>query len=361
MFKETDENGFCSIVMAVYNGENYIREQLQSLFLQTRKPDEIIVSDDGSTDHTCEIIQEEFSKHPEIKTVLLHHHLEYKSIQEIDVPTHSNMFKCSQNFEFLARQVTMRYVFFCDQDDVWDLNKVEWFYRTSKEYPHAGLIFCDYKDIDEKLNPIRPSTKYEFLQSYQDFALLPPKKLLVEAIKGCMVPGMCMCLRNDALKRCIPFSHYTFHDYWCLLVVAGSYPAVYIPQPLVLYRHHSSNVTASTGNISFKSLMRHIHGYRETIWNDYSNMQDFKKRGYTIQLPDQFIEQQENWYLSRLRFNREHKFFACVAYILRSHKSYSKYAHDPAFYIINDLVSILDVKFDRIRRRLSKIKAQCCQ
>lgn len=349
MSEKKIELGFCTVIMAVYNGEKYIRDQLRSLFLQTRKPDEIIISDDGSTDRTCEIIQEEFARHPEIKTKLLYHQSEQDNeILGIEVPVHSSMFKCSRHFEFLARQATMQYVFFCDQDDVWNLEKVECFYQASREYPQAGLIFSNHQDVDENLKKVTVKNKHSILQRYLQTTLLPAEEFLAEEIRGNMAPGMCMCLRKDVLEKCIPFSYYTFHDYWCMLVAASQYPVVYIPRPLVQYRHHSSNVTASTGKrTTIESLKRHVRGYPETVWNDYSYMQDLRQRGIAIRLPDQFLEKQEDWYRIRLQYIRERKYFPYIKYTWRSYKLYKQYTGDPCFYIINDRLSILDGKLRR--------------
>lgn len=317
---------------------------MNSLFNQTVLPDEIIVSDDGSTDGTCTIVEEEFLNHVEVSTKLLHH--AKTNIMGKGIPVHSSMFKSARNFEFLAQQATMQYVFFCDQDDVWDLKKIECFYQAIKRYPEAGAIFSDYKRVDSELNPIKPYINSTYLCQYEQITQLPASEFLTRQLKSGQVLGMTLCLRNDVLRSCIPFSYYTYHDYWCMLVATSSEPIIYIPQQLTLYRNHFSNVSAGGGkHLTIKALLQYIHDYRTTIWNDYSYMQDFKKIRRTVDLPPLFLENQDNWYITRMKLIDTGKLFSYITYLLRSYRLYKLYSGEPIHYILNDILSIFHVKF----------------
>ena len=98
-----------SIALCTYNGEKFIAEQLQSLFDQTVKADEIVVSDDGSKDKTLEIINE----------------FKNKNDIPIRILEHKENFGVFKNFEYCIKQCNGDIVFTCDQDDYWMPTKLE--------------------------------------------------------------------------------------------------------------------------------------------------------------------------------------------------------------------------------------------
>src|SRR6478736_1009903 len=119
-----------SVVMAVYNGEKYIKDQLNSILSQIDDSTEVIISDNGSIDNTLEIIKE--FKDPRIK---LYQNEEYKG--------------SAFNFEFGLKKASGNIIFLSDQDDVWLENKV----TVVKEYlKRYDLIITDCKIVDENLN-----------------------------------------------------------------------------------------------------------------------------------------------------------------------------------------------------------------
>lgn len=105
-------NNKISIAMAAYNGEKYIRQQIESMCEQTIKPDEIIISDDGSSDSTVSIIKELIHKYSSKGIVI-------KLLQ--DNPRHGY---CG-NFEWAISHTSGDFIFVSDQDDIWYFNKIE--------------------------------------------------------------------------------------------------------------------------------------------------------------------------------------------------------------------------------------------
>ena len=128
------------VLVATYNGEKYIREQLDSIINQTYKNIRILISDDCSKDSTPDILKEYEQKD-----------------DRIIVYTHEKNFgNYIKNFEFLLTKVESEYYALCDQDDVWLPEKIEKTFNKLKE-ENADLAYTDLKVVDQDLNVIYPS------------------------------------------------------------------------------------------------------------------------------------------------------------------------------------------------------------
>ena len=121
------------VLVATYNGEKYLREQLDSIIKQTYKNIRILISDDCSKDRTQEILQEYEKKDDRIKIFL-----------------HDRNLGSNKNFEFLLRQVESKFYMLSDQDDVWLPEKIEKTIQKQKE-TGADLVFGDLEVVNEKL------------------------------------------------------------------------------------------------------------------------------------------------------------------------------------------------------------------
>ena len=132
-----------AILLATYNGEEYIGELLDSIMSQSMQDFVCYIHDDGSTDRTTDII----------KTYLQN----YKD--KIVVLDYLSKKGCTNNFLSLAQHVSHEYVMFCDQDDVWKNDKIEKTYKKIKqmENDHPGvplLVFTDLSVVDEEGNAV---------------------------------------------------------------------------------------------------------------------------------------------------------------------------------------------------------------
>ena len=133
-----------SILLAAYNGEKYIREQIESVLSQTYANWELIAHDDGSSDATPAILSEYASLYPE-------------KIRIIDAPPTGS---AKDNFFFLMNNTDGQYVMFCDQDDVWHADKLE---KTIAEMQSIEeelspetpiLVFSELRVTDENMNTL---------------------------------------------------------------------------------------------------------------------------------------------------------------------------------------------------------------
>lgn len=203
-----------SVAMATYNGAAYIREQLDSLAKQTLLPDELVVTDDGSTDDTCAQVRA-FAETAPFK-VLLHENgltLGY-----------------GQNF---ARALTLSrgdIVFPCDQDDVWMPDKIEIMAQALDAKPNTAVMLCDTLLCDRSLKP-NGETKIGRIRANG----LP---------ESAHVMGCCCALRRTYLDLALPLPlGVRSHDNWLVQMADELGLAERLNVPLQYYRLHGNNTS----------------------------------------------------------------------------------------------------------------------
>lgn len=202
-----------SVCMASYNGEKFIREQIVSILHQLMPDDELIISDDGSTDSTIAVILE--FNDPRIRLFTDH-----KFRDPI------------KNFQYALKQSAGDYIFLSDQDDVWLENKYIQMLRLLNQY---DLVISDSVIVNEKLELIHPSF-FKYFNSGPG---------LVKNILKCCYYGSCMAFSRKVLLKAIPFPNTKEigHDLWLGLVAELTGKVCFYEQQLVLYRRHSNAFT----------------------------------------------------------------------------------------------------------------------
>lgn len=224
-----------SVCMITYNGEKYIREQVSSIIKQLDCNDELIISDDSSTDSTVDII-ESFNDN-RIKLLK------------------NNKFKDPTfNMENALKHAKGDYIILSDQDDVWVNNKVQIILDYLKSYDY---VVSDCFITDDKLN-IKSETR--FLKE----ANITTNRFLA-LFKPTPYQGSCAAFKKNVLKKCLPFPKYIqSHDRWIGYIASFFFKYKIIPEKLIYYRRHDSNVsTSSTGKSknSFKQKVIFRLGY----------------------------------------------------------------------------------------------------
>lgn len=207
-----------SVAMAVFNGEKYIKEQVDSILVQLQSDDELIVSVDKCTDNTVEILQ---------------------AIKEQDnrLRVFNNPYKPGvvKNFQNAVEHCSGDIIFYSDQDDVWMLNKIGLVRRKFEDKKVAAVIH-DASLTDSTLNVTTPSTfklrggvRTTFWGNFVRLSYIGCCMAFRAAYKGVVVP--------------IP-TIYRSHDWWtgCLLA-CGKTKMEVIDKPLILHRNHDNNAT----------------------------------------------------------------------------------------------------------------------
>ena len=215
------------ILLTTYNGEKYLKEQIDSILKQTYTNFRLLISDDCSKDSTIKILKEYEQKDNRIKVFLQEKNLGYV-----------------KNFEFLLTKVENEIYALSDQDDVWNNDKVEKTYKKLKE-EDADLVFTDLEIVNEKLETINSSfNDYMFLSRkikkyYKDYRL----QYLYNCITGCTLMS-----KKKYLEKIIPIpmdSKYVIHDTWIGLIVALNGKIAYLDEATIKYRQHGNNQVGS--------------------------------------------------------------------------------------------------------------------
>ena len=233
-----------AILLATFNGEPYIGEQIDSLLRQSYTEWELYIHDDGSTDRTPEIIRTYERTYPD----------------RICVVPGKSCGGAKENFFYLMRQVTAPCIMFCDQDDVWFPEKIEETLSRMKvleaqsgpETP--ALVFSDLSVVDGKLNLIADRMS-DYQKLYPD--RIRPKNLMIQnVITGCTVM-MNRALLELALKV-ENTDDVIMHDWWCALVASVFGRIAYVDKPLVCYRQHGTNSVGAKKINSVKYLQARL-------------------------------------------------------------------------------------------------------
>jgi len=233
-----------SVCMATYNGEKYIAEQVKSILPQLGEEDELVVSDDGSTDDTIKIL-ESFNDN-RIK-IFSHNKKDIKVPFLLSSKTADTFYFVARNFENALAKAKGDYIFLSDQDDIWMPDKIEKILPYLKE---DNLVTSDAWVVDSNLKKIGKFSKYTIYK----------KGFLANVLKKGGAAHGCVCAFTKKIKNFIlplPKNVLT-HDFWIGLLAELKFKSIYIPEQLVLYRRHSSTVS-NTGKSfnSFSYILRY--------------------------------------------------------------------------------------------------------
>lgn len=224
-----------SVCMAAFNGGEYIHAQICSILMQLSDFDELIVSDDYSSDDTVSIVRGIADKR--IKLVFNELSKGY-----------------SGNFENAIRHAIGDVIFLSDQDDVWVEGKVE---KMLKSLEHCDFVVSDARFVDKDLN-IKGETFFSLRGGGAGFFHNLYKSRYL---------GACMAFRRTVLVKLLPFParrNLCPHDLWITLVAEFYFKVQVITEPLILYRRHGNNVSgggSGSGNGVFAKILFRVYSF----------------------------------------------------------------------------------------------------
>lgn len=243
-----------SIAMATYNGQKYLREQLDSILNQTISDFELVVSDDGSKDSTLEILKEYADKDSRIK--IIHNDGEHG---------------CPKNFENALRQCSGDYIAYSDQDDVWTPDHLEVLYNLLKE-SNSSLALGDAQAVDKDLKPLN-------FCWWEKFQITPERlenNILLHTLFLSFAQGTSSLFKRELLAA-MPFENGIYHDHWAVISALMLNGISYTRKSLLKYRQHEANVMGVM-NETFKDKIKGVFSNKKQRKNIYrSSVKIFEK------------------------------------------------------------------------------------
>lgn len=240
-----------TIIMAVYNGQEYIREQLESLKDQTYTEWRLVIRDDRSSDKTAEIVKK-FSDEVEQEVIF----------KVNEKPSGS----AKNNFAFLINDAKESdYVMFCDQDDIWKKDKIEITFNKMKQAEERYgrdfplLVHGDVEVIDENGN-INADSMFEMSHINADSKL--PQILIQNHVTGCTM--MCNKKLIAGISEYASSEYIIMHDYLAALYASVFGKIEVIKKPLLSYRQHSGNSVGAKNNNNPVYLLKRLANGRKS-------------------------------------------------------------------------------------------------
>lgn len=231
-----------AILMATYNGEKYICQQIDSILSQTCKDWELYIHDDGSTDNTIAALESYVEKYP-------------NKIHLIDGKSTGG---AKYNFFYLFGQVEAPYYMTCDQDDVWLDKKIELTYDKMLTIENKAdvpcLVYTELRVVDSELNTIADTmSEYQSLDCHKRTI---NQFILQNSVTGCtMMVNMAL---RDKMLHITDIDNTIMHDWWAALVAAQFGKTAFIDEPTILYRQHGDNSLGALGINKLSYIVRRV-------------------------------------------------------------------------------------------------------
>lgn len=228
-----------SVCMATYNGGKYIREQVDSILAQLGPKDELVVSDDGSSDDTCRILSS-------------------YGDNRIKIFKNEGRHGVVKNFENALKHASGDYIFLSDQDDTWLPNKVS--ACVAALAGGADLVLHDARIVNQSGAVVAESF----------FALRNSRTGYWRNLYRNSFLGCCLAFRKETLRYILPIpGGIAMHDIWIGLLVSRKGRVELLREPLLCYRRHGANASPTSEKSDFtlaKQLSYRLHLLANTLF-----------------------------------------------------------------------------------------------
>jgi glycosyltransferase involved in cell wall biosynthesis len=218
-----------SVAMCTYNGEKFIKEQLESIAAQTRLPMELVICDDRSTDSTTDIIKAFAKSAPFAVRFKLN-----------AVNLGGSAKGITKNFEQAAGLCTGDLIAFCDQDDVWLPQKLARLAETMEKEPQAGGVFSDAQLINAQGEPKGVFLSETTGMTRSEHERLERGEVLRVLLSMTKVYGCTFMVDARLLERILPVPPHWWFDAWVPCMAAVYAKLIFVPEPLFFYRIHAT-------------------------------------------------------------------------------------------------------------------------
>lgn len=241
------------VLLSSYNGEKYIKEQIDSILLQSDVSVELLVRDDGSSDKTRDILSE------------------YQRRGLLQWYGGANLKPAKSFWDLIESAPESKYYAFADQDDFWMPDKLSVALKSLSHYEDIPAMYCSaYQMTDKNLNPIPTPTKHPIIDIYH--------AMIENVATGCT-----MVLNHELLKviRNYRPDYYFMHDEWIYKVcVAIGGKVIYDMDPRIYYRQHGNNVIGGIRDKWYRRIIdRVVKMFKTSDHHRYKTLLEISK-GY---------------------------------------------------------------------------------
>jgi glycosyltransferase involved in cell wall biosynthesis len=225
-----------SVALCTYNGSRFIGEQLRSILAQSPPPDQLVISDDGSTDGTLDAVRAELAAQPAA----------IRSGLEVVILENASALGVTRNFESAVRACTGEIIALSDQDDVWMPERLA---RARAEFtarPELLLLHGDARLVDDDGAPIG-HTLFEAIEfTPEEQREVRDGNALGVLVRRNVATGATVVFRRGLLNHAIPFSDVWVHDEWLAIIASIMGRVDFESEPLIDYRQHNANQIGAT-------------------------------------------------------------------------------------------------------------------
>lgn len=209
---------YISVLLATYNGEEFLEQQLDSIFNQTYNNFELVIQDDMSKDSTLEILQR--------------YEQQYKNKFKIVITQNQQNVGFKKNFALLLQQAKGDFIALCDQDDIWHENKLEILLNNIGNY---SLIYSNSKLIDAESKSLECKLSEKLNTNFMDY------HSCLNFLFENSVSAHAMLFNRELLNFILPFPEHIYFDAWIASIAASLGGVKHYNKCLVKYRQHSNN------------------------------------------------------------------------------------------------------------------------
>lgn len=219
-----------SVALGTHNGEPYIREQIASILVQTRPVDEIVLSDDASSDDTVAIVEEAVAAHRRA----------HGTSPELQVLRNDPPLRVTKNFEQALRTATGELVALCDQDDVWHPTRIAELSACFND-PDVLLVFSNARQVDAAGAYLGHELFEAISMSTAERSLLERGDAYTAFLRRNLATGATVMLRRSLVDQAVPFPDAWLHDEWLAMLAAAQDGVRMLDRSLTDYRQHGGN------------------------------------------------------------------------------------------------------------------------
>ena len=218
-----------SVALCTRNGARYLPEQIRSICAQRRLPQEIVLSDDGSTDDTMAVVRDTLASCGAANPIVLR---EFNNMPPLGV---------TRNFEQAVRACSHDLIALCDQDDVWQPDRLARMVAQFEARPDLLLLHSDARLVDGDLKPLGSTLFHALEVTTCELAAIHSGGAFGVLLRRNLVTGATTVFRRDLLEAALPFPPEWVHDEWLAAIASAIGRVDVLPETTIDYRQHASN------------------------------------------------------------------------------------------------------------------------